>query len=56
MGIKVCKNKTIPLAIHWLECIDIWYEASLGQRESTLPKKVPGVINGSPQGDLVLYR
>jgi len=24
-------NKNIPLTNHWPECIDIWYEASLGQ-------------------------
>jgi len=30
--------KTIPLTNHRLECIDIWYEATLGQGDSSVCK------------------
>jgi len=31
-------NFGIPLANHWPECTDIWYEASLEQDDSSLRK------------------
>jgi len=37
--------KNIPTN-QWPECVDIWYEATLGQGDSNLCNKVPGVING----------
>jgi len=30
--------KNIPLTNQWPECIDIWYEATLGQGDSSLCK------------------
>jgi len=34
---------------HWLECIDIWHGTSLGQGDSSLFNKLPGVTNGYAQ-------
>jgi len=30
--------KTIPLTKHWPDCIDIWYEATLGRGDSNVRK------------------
>jgi len=38
------------------ECIDIWYEALPWDKEiQVCANKVPGVINGPAQEDIVLY-
>jgi len=46
------RHETIPLTIHWPECIDIWYETTLVQGDSSVRvNKVPGVITGpAPMG------
>jgi len=49
--------KNIPLTNQWSECIDIWYEALPWDKEiQVCENKVPGVINGLPQEDIVLYK
>jgi len=38
--------KNIPLTNQWPECIDIWYEATLGKVIQVCANKDSGVING----------
>jgi len=37
-SILILMKNIPPFANHWLDCIDIWYEAILGQGDSNLNK------------------
>jgi len=43
--------KNIPLTNQRPECIDIWYEATFGQGDSSLCNKVPGVPERGQKGE-----